>query len=236
MVQKSMLLSKETLAQQSADVIYSNIINMKHGYEPGSRLSIKDLSEELGVSETPVKIALKLLESKEVVIIKPRVGTYIAELNQKDVKELTAVLSGLESLAVHLVKGEFSESDLRKMKKCLEQCELALLQNKAELYRENDVKFHRLIVGAAHNRRLDELYTHLMASEQIINVYSPRSKEEKEQSMAEHRLLLEKIQSNDERVLLEELNRHWKNSEARLLSRYDQYLKSNWRNAQVQED
>ncbi len=220
-----MPLSRETLAEQCAEIIYKNIINMKPGYEPGSRLSIKNLARDLGISETPLKIAFKLLESQGVLMIQPRKGTYVAELSKRDIEELLAVRSGIEGLAVQMAKGKFSESRLHKMETCLRQCEFALAHDDSEMYRENDAQFHRLIVGAANNQRLDRLYVYLTASEQIINVYSPRSKDAKEHSTVEHRSLLMKFRSGDERIILAELQRHWNNSTQRVLEGYRQYLK-----------
>lgn len=217
---KLMPLLNETLAQQCADIIYMNIVNMSPGYEPGARLNVLKLAEELGVSETPLKSAIKQLESQGVLTVLPRKGTYVSELSARDVEELLAVRSGIEELAVKISDGRYSEKVLQEMEKCLRRCEFALSQDDSEMYRENDAKFHRLIVAASGNIRLEGLYTYLTASEQIINVYSPRSKNAKEESTKEHWDFRETCKTGELEIILSELRKHWELSRRRVLKGY----------------
>ena len=193
----------DTLDQQCTQLLYDNILSMLPGYEPGSRINVKVIAQELGISETPLKTAVKQLESRGILCIMPRKGTYIAKLSKRDIEELITVREGLEELAIRIGNGYFDQEILMAMASCLKQCERALREDDAELYRDNDRQFHFLIVQASHNNRLEKLYLDFCTSEQIINVYRTRSKESRKVSTSEHWLLLEGFRSGDtDRILL----------------------------------
>lgn len=214
------ILNNQTLAQQCAEIIYKNIVNMKPGYEPGSRLNAQKIAAELGISETPLKVAFKLLESQGVLTIRPRKGTYVAQLSKRDIEELLAVRAGLELLAVRLGQGRFSEEELREMERCLRDCERALKEGDIQTYREQDERFHRLIVAVGRNNRLKKLYQYLTASEGIINAYSPRTTASRQESTREHWELVETFRSGDVDAMLLALERHWETSRHRALGCY----------------
>lgn len=214
------LLNNQTLAQQCAEIIFKNIVNMQPGYEPGSRLNAQKIAAELGISETPLKVAFKLLESQGVLTIQPRKGTYVAQLSKRDIEELLAVRAGLEVLAVRLGQGRFREEDLEEMEKCLRDCEQALAENDIQTYREQDERFHRLIVAVGRNNRLKKLYQYLTASEGIINAYSPRTTDSRQESTQEHWELVRIFRSGDMEAMLAALERHWESSQGRALGCY----------------
>lgn len=213
-------LDKKTLAESCAEIIYENIINMKPGYAPGNRLNVFDLAEKMGVSETPLKMAFKLLESKGVLNIKARKGTYIVELTADDIEELLDVRSGLECMAVQLIKGNFPQQILDDMEVCVEKCNEALAIDDVETYREMDEKIHVLIIDSAHNKRLKRLYKDLLASEKIIYLYSPKDKHAREESTNEHKKLLQTFQTRKLSHCITVLQNHWMMSRKRSLSGY----------------
>lgn len=220
------VLNKHTLAQQSADIIYKNILNMKPGYAPGDRLSVKEIAGELGISETPLKMALKILESKGVIQVEARKGTYVAKLSERDIQELMAVRFGMEGLAVQLAQGYFPDDYILKMEECIRLCYVAVETEDEEMFRNNDVGFHRLIVNIAQNKRLERLYSYLLTSEQIINVYCPRSLKPRLQLVQEHTQLIEKFRSNDISIITVALREHGERGVIRAIEGYKLYIKS----------
>jgi len=216
-------LCKETLVEQCVAIIYNNIINVRPGFEPGNCLNIQQLASQFGVSETPLKVACKLLESKGVVIIRPRKGTYVAELSKRDIEELLEVRVGLELLAIKLGGGRLSTTCLSEMEVCLGECETAFNDDNIEQYREMDAKFHQLIVRAAGNKRLNRLYTDFTTSQRFLNVYCPWNKKAIEQSHSEHKQLLVVLRCGDFDECLAALELHWKNSGIRAMEGFENY-------------
>jgi DNA-binding GntR family transcriptional regulator len=219
-------LCKETLVEQCVAIIYNNIINVRPGFEPGSCLNIHQLASQFGVSETPLKVACKLLDSKGVLKIKPRKGTYVAELSKRDIEELLEIRIGLELMAIKLGGGYFSPECLAEMEVCLGECETDLSNDNIELYRERDAKFHRLIVMAAGNKRLNRLYADFTTSERFLNVYCPWNRKAIDNSYGEHRQLLVVFRRRDVKECLVELEEHWKNSGKRAMEGYENLRKS----------
>ena len=76
--------------------------------KPGERLMEIPLAEELGVSRTPIREAIRKLELEGFVVMVPRRGTYVANISLKDITQVFEIRSALEELAAGLAAGEAS--------------------------------------------------------------------------------------------------------------------------------
>jgi GntR family transcriptional regulator, rspAB operon transcriptional repressor len=218
------LLIVDTLTNRIATLVREMITDLKPGFEPGARINPRELAQLFGVSETPLKLALQELASQGLVEIFPRRGTYVAKLSRRDVDELVDVRSGLEVMALRLTGGRLLESVLDQMLQGITLCEQALEEGDSELYRANDAKFHRLIVQASGNRRLEQMYELLTGSVQILNVYNPRHHLQQAESQAEHRQLVAVFRQGDLAASEAALALHWSTSKTRLVHAYSPYL------------
>ena len=70
--------------------------------EPGERLMEIQIAEELGVSRTPVREAIRKLELEGYVVMLPRRGTYVANLSIKDINEVYEIRASIDALAAGL--------------------------------------------------------------------------------------------------------------------------------------
>jgi len=125
---------------------------------PGSNHLESELAEMLGMSRTPVREALLVLEAQGLVEIRPRRGVRILPLSAQDMKEIYQILTELESLAAAEVAARgFSRDDLAGLEACLKRMEKALqLEDRAD-WAEADDLFHRQLVELAGNRRLIQI-------------------------------------------------------------------------------
>jgi DNA-binding GntR family transcriptional regulator len=128
-------------------------------YEPGKPLITNLLSEEIGVSRTPVRDALRQLESDGLVIIRPRLGASVKSMDLKEFEEMNELRLALECHAVGLAAERRTQADLEAMKVSLEAIGPTIENYIAnyhgepvprELIRE-DIQFHVAIVNAARN-------------------------------------------------------------------------------------
>jgi DNA-binding GntR family transcriptional regulator len=216
-------LDVETLTARIAALIRQYIIEMHPGFAPGSRLNPRNLAREFGVSETPMKQALQELATHGLVEIFPRRGTFVGKLSRRDIHELIELRTGLEAMALRIAALKLDEV-LSDMLGCVHLCEEALEGGDSEKYRSNDARFHRLIVQASGNRRLDEVYESLTGSVQILNVYNPRHRAQQLESQAEHRLLVGVFRDGDIDRSVQALAEHWRKSERRLTEAYSPFL------------
>src|SRR3954453_18946582 len=87
--------------------------------KPGERLNVEDLAQKLGVSLTPVRGAIQQLATEGLVEIRPRSGTFVANLSVQDVDETFRIRCALECLAGRDGINKFSQSDVRHLKELL---------------------------------------------------------------------------------------------------------------------
>jgi DNA-binding GntR family transcriptional regulator len=153
------LSASTTLADQAYETIRRQILTME--LPPGTRLKDSDLTEALGISNTPVREALRRLEKAELVETLPRHGTFVKRLSAREVQGLYEVRETLEILAVRLAAARAGDDLLRQIE------ELALLHAEAvqrddvDEYLGYDRRFHDLIAQAADNPVLASMLSSL---------------------------------------------------------------------------
>lgn len=96
------------------DVVFNTLRQaiLRGELKPGERLMEIALSQRLGVSRTPVREAIRMLEQEGLVIMIPRKGAQVAEISEKDLKDVLEVRLGLEELAVRIACQRITEEEL----------------------------------------------------------------------------------------------------------------------------
>lgn len=131
-------------------------------YRPGQRMDPLDIATGLGVSRQPVKDALNRLAVEGLVVIKPRVGTFVRVLTRQDVKEIMQVRLMIESFALGSIK-TFPSDSLRILKQTVALMDQILRDEPFDYlrYNESDIVFHRTLVDALGNATLTRTYHRL---------------------------------------------------------------------------
>ena len=86
---------------------------------PGERLMETQLADELGVSRTPVREAIRKLELEGLVVMVPRRGAYVAGISMRDIHEVFQVRGALEALAASLAAERITAEELEEMERQL---------------------------------------------------------------------------------------------------------------------
>jgi len=148
---------KKISSDSAYDFIRKKILSGE--YPPGRSLMTKELSDEIGVSRTPVRDALRQLETDGLVNIQARLGASVKQMNYKECLELCELRLALESHAAGLAARNRTDDDLREIRFANEEMRRLtselLAEGKEEsvlkvLVRE-DVRFHIAIMSAAKN-------------------------------------------------------------------------------------
>ena len=141
------------------DYIRNKIISSE--FPPGSRLTTRSLSMETGVSRTPIRDALRLLEKEGLVEIQPRVGASVKAFDFLTFEEVCELRLGLESFSAALAAEKRTFTELVEIESaCLAMGELIKgwrVSGNPELgleLRRRDIRFHFAIATAAHNREV----------------------------------------------------------------------------------
>lgn len=168
-------------------------------YPPGAPLSEVLLSEEFGVSRTPIREALKQLQHEGLVEIRPKVGTFVREPTRREIVELFQLKEGLEGLAAGLLARRGPAPELDILTRNIEASEAAAAEQDAEKYAALVHEFHWTIIRGADNRKLAEHYDRLMnqlAYHRMV-VRTAAHPGRIRTSTAEHRAVLEMILAKD---------------------------------------
>mgnify|MGYP002691747428 FL=1 len=119
------------------------------------------LSQRLGVSRTPVREAIRMLEQEGLVIMIPRKGAQVAEISEKDLKDVLEVRLGLEELAVRIACQRITEEELEELEQAVKEFEEAMKEDNLGVLAEADVKVHEVIYGSTHNKRLVQIISNI---------------------------------------------------------------------------
>jgi DNA-binding GntR family transcriptional regulator len=103
---------------------------------PGSKLSVYDLAEELGVSRVPLREAVRQLEAESLVDNLARRGTVVRPLNLRDIKDAFEILDAIEVIAARRAAESADESTIAAMRLNLNRMELATVQRSPMVSRE----------------------------------------------------------------------------------------------------
>lgn len=186
--------------------------------EPGERLMEIKLANQLGVSRTPVREAIRKLESEGLVIMTARKGAEVAPINEKDLKEVLEIRKALESLSGQLACRNMTKDDLRKLKEINSSMAKAIKSEDLELAANCDVEFHQLISDMTNNERLIELLSQL--KEHIFRYRYAYIKDMKNKAalVDEHSKIISSINDKNIKAVKKEIEHHIEGQEKYILN------------------
>jgi DNA-binding GntR family transcriptional regulator len=135
------------------DVILQRIVSGE--YPPGSRLVETRIAQELGVSQAPVREALRDLEQLGCIIHEPFRGCSVRAFSADELLEAFPVRAALEALAARLAAEQISEQELLRLAELLETMRAAARRGDAHGQSQANASFHATIVRAARNATLE---------------------------------------------------------------------------------
>ncbi len=124
---------------------------------PGTRMMEVELAEEMGVSRTPVREAIRKLEKEGLVTIEPRKGAYASDISVKDMVDILEVREDLEGLAAALAATRITDGQREEMTRITQGYSDAIKVNDTEKIIHYDEMFHSLIVACSGNKTLAQL-------------------------------------------------------------------------------
>ena len=155
--------------------------------KPGERLMEIRLANQLGVSRTPIREAIRMLELDGLVIMVPRKGAQVAQITEKDLNDVLEVRLGLEELAVKLACQRITESELQKLYQASRSFEQML-----ETTETDDV-----IYQATNNERLIQLLNNLREQMYRYRIEYLKDVKSRRSLVEEHDALYERMKNRD---------------------------------------
>ncbi len=167
---------------------------------PGTALTIRSVAQHLGVSVTPVRDALRRLQTEGLVQMQGRGETTVARLEPGEIDDILDLRLALELHATRRGVTRMSGAELKRLEELLTA---AVMTFRGDTYHDYpsasrlDQQFHSVLVGAAGNERLTAMYETLGARVQIARVYYTTTQRRPRATYEEHRDILEAYRQRD---------------------------------------
>ncbi|MGB9841001.1 GntR family transcriptional regulator [Thermovenabulum sp.] len=161
--------------------------------KPGERLMEVQLAEEMGVSRTPVREAIRKLELEGLVVMVPRKGAYVAGLSMKDAADVFEVRQSLEGLAAALAAERITDEEIESLERVLLEINDAAEKNDINLIIQKDAEFHNILFKASRNDRLVQIINNLKEQIDRFRIQSFENPGRLKKLMEEHKKIVEAI-------------------------------------------
>lgn len=187
--------SDASLRNKVFKYIKSQIINGAYG--PGETLLESKLADELGVSRTPIREAIRLLEMEGLVETTTKKGAIVLGISQQDVEDIYTVRQLVEGLAARWAAERLTPAELKELQKTYELMEFYAQKHEVEEIAELDNKFHQMIYEAAGSKILYLTLRNLHQYVQIARLQSLGMQNRLPLTLNEHHAVLQALEAKD---------------------------------------
>jgi len=184
---------------------------------PGERLMEAQLAEELGVSRTPVREAIRQLELAGFVVMIPRRGAYVADISLKDVAEVFEIRGALEGLAAALAAERASDEEIEQLERLLVEIANCVEEKDVNRMVELDTRFHDYLYKASRNERLGQILSSLREQIQRFRTRTLSNPARMRVALEEHRSLVEALAARDAEAAARAASQHIESAENSLM-------------------
>lgn len=192
------------------DVVFQTLREaiLKGDLKPGERLMELQLAAKLGVSRTPIREAIRMLQQEGLAITIPRRGAEVAKMTEKDMEDVLQIRESLEILAVQLASEKITEEQLVELEEKVKAFEKAVKTTNVKLIAQSDIDFHDMIYTAADNPKLVTMLNNLR--EQIYRYRIEYLKNDSiyPQLVEEHREIIDGLRRRDKAFVMEMVKKH----------------------------
>ena len=186
-------------------------------FTPGERLMEIQLAEEMGVSRTPVREAIRKLELEGFVVMIPRRGTYVADISIKDINEVYEIRTALDILAAGLAAERINDDELEEMQRLLVEIGTYIEKGDMEKIVEIDSAFHDVLYRASRNERLVNIINNLREQITGLRGRSMNYPGRLVSTLDEHRAIVDSIAQRNPEKAQKAVRMHLENAERTLL-------------------
>lgn len=199
-------LTSRALYEEVAELLRQRIFSRE--LESGSWIDELRIAEELGISRTPLREALKVLAAEGLVTMKVRRGAYVTEVSEQDLRDVYHLLSLLESDAAGVVAATASDLEIAELSALHEQLEAAV---DTEAFFDVNERFHMRLLALANNRWRDQMVADLRKVLKLNRHNSLLKTGRIAESLAEHRAIMQALQARDAPNTTARMREHFAN-------------------------
>ncbi|TFZ07887.1 GntR family transcriptional regulator [Ramlibacter humi] len=195
----------EQVAQRLRQMLVENRI------APGAKLNERELCEQLKVSRTPLREAIKMLAAEGLVELVPNRGAIALALGKADVVNTFEVMAGLEGLSGELAAQRITDAELAEIQALHFEMMAAYTRKDLSAYYSLNARIHRAINAAAKNPVLTTTYNQVNARLQALRFRSNQDGAKWKRAVKEHEKMIEALAARDAAALRTVLVTHLHN-------------------------
>lgn len=189
--------------------------------KPGERLMEIHLANRLGVSRTPIREAIRMLELEGLVTMIPRKGAEVSRISKQDITDVLEVRASLDALAVRLCCERITPDEILGLEEAASLFSEAINSGDLTAVAQADVDFHDIIVASSKNKRLKQMVDNLAERVYRYRLEYIKDKSSHNNLINEHREILDFIKAGDAKGAEEAIIKHVKNQENAIIGQLD---------------
>ena len=204
MSEEAVPFQRANLREQIKGVILQRIVSQ--AYPPGARLVETRIAQELGVSQAPVREALRDLEQLGCVVHEPFRGCSVRALSVEDLVEAFPVRAALEALACRLAAERITARELGRLETQIAEMRAAYERGDLHGQSQADARFHATVVRATRNGTLERQWSLL---EPFLRTYISVARGADPRSLPDrHVPILDALRARDGEAAAAAMHRH----------------------------
>jgi DNA-binding GntR family transcriptional regulator len=215
-----MTIGRRPLHEEAVDRLRDLIVRGR--LAPGERMNERLLCEQLGISRTPLREALKLLATEGLVDLLPNRGAVVAPLEPARLAETLELMGALEALAGELACRRATQPQIAEIRALHQDMVAMHARGDLDGYFRHNQAIHLKIVAASRNTMLVSTYRQLNANMRRARYMANLSKERWDEAVREHEEILAALEARDVSRLKRLLQDHLANKLASVLSSLEQ--------------
>ncbi len=193
------LEANTSLRTQAYDALKRAITEMDvYGQIDPIRLDERQLSQKLGVSRTPIREALTLLEQEGFVRAVPRRGIYVVRKSKKEICEMIVVWAALEGMAARLAAKRAADDELKRLEELFNRLEEEPLSDHVNEYSDANLKFHQEIIKLGGCDLIANTTQNLFIHIRAIRTVSLRADDRAARTIGEHSAIVDALSCRNE--------------------------------------
>lgn len=201
-------LSNSLLSKLQKDILTGKL-------KPGEKLTEHELCKTYGVSRTPVREALKQLETDGLVENILNRGAFVVGMSEQDYEDMFELRKAYEIQAVKWAIERITEEEMEILEETFEFMEFYTLRNDVEKMLTINSGFHQVIYEASHNRMLKKMLSSYQTFLKYKGVDSVHSDDYLQTVLEEHRAIFKAFKDRDVKAGAEAMEKHIGSAKAR---------------------
>ncbi len=198
------------------DVVFKTLRDaiLRGNLKPGERLMEMHLAEELGVSRTPIREAIRMLEQEGLAITIPRKGAQVAGMTEKDLYDVLEIRDALDELAVSKACEKVNKKSLSKLAEAMRDFEKSVASGNVRAIVSSDEQFHDVIYAMTDNPKLVNIVSNLREQMYRYRYEYVKDNADYRQLVSEHTCIVDGLRRQDKEYVKSVMHTHLENQVA----------------------